>query len=98
MRDASYAFVTALLLVSVASGATPPSFNSVEIPSLVGAQGNVTAAGINDLGDIVGTSQLPAGSSNASGPFVYYHSNGSEVALNGYAVNGINDTGKMAGE
>ena len=98
MRGATYAFVTALLLVSVASGATPPSFNSVEIASLAGAQGNVSAAGINDLGDIVGTSQLPAGSSNPSGPFVYYHSSRSEVALNGFAVNGINDTDKMAGE
>src|SRR5579863_3409012 len=98
MRGASYAWVTAAVLVSVASGATPPSFNSVEIASLAGAQGNVTAAGINDLGDIVGTSQYPAGSSNASGPFVYYHSSRSEVALNGFAVGGINDSDKIAGE
>jgi len=98
MREASYAWLTGLLgVVSVASGAQP-SFNSVEIASLAGPQGNITAAAINDLGDIVGTSQYPAGSSNASGPFVYYHSSRSAVALNGFAVNGINDSDKLAGE
>lgn len=98
MKGASYALATALFLVSVASGAAPPSFNSVEIPSLAGAQGNVTATGINDLGDIIGTSQYPAGGSSASGPFVYYYSSRSEVAVNGFAANGINDTDKIAGE
>jgi probable HAF family extracellular repeat protein len=93
-----YGFVTALLFVSVASGAAQPSFDSIEIGSLAGAQGNVTAVGINDSGDIVGTSQYPPGSSNASGPFVYYHSSGAEIALDGFAVGGINDTDKIAGE
>src|SRR5689334_1982724 len=92
-----YGFVTALL-VSVAAGAAQPSFDSVEIPSLAGSQGNVSATGINDSGDIVGMSQYPPGSSNASGPFVYFHSNGSELALNGFAVGGIDDVERIAGE
>ena len=98
MRLRGYGFATALLFVSVAARAAQPGFDSVEIGSLAGPQGNVSAAGINDDGDIVGTSQYPPGSSNASGPFVYYHSNGEELALNGFAVGGINDVDRIAGE
>jgi probable HAF family extracellular repeat protein len=94
----SYGFVTALLFVSVVGRAAQPSFDSIEIGSLAGPQGNVSAAGINDNGDIVGTSQYPPGSSNASGPFVYYHSDTTELPLNGFAVGGINDVDRIAGE
>jgi len=92
-------FMTALSLVSVASlAATPlPSFNSIEITSLAGAQGNVSAVGLNDPGDIVGTSQPSGGNSSASSPFVYYRSSRSEVAFSGYLVGGINDADKVAG-
>jgi probable HAF family extracellular repeat protein len=98
MRARSLGWMGSVLLVSAAAGASPPSFNSIEISSLVGPQGNVTAAGLNDHGDIVGTSQYPPGSTNPSGPFVYYHASGVELALNGFAVGGINDAGKIAGE
>jgi len=89
-----------LLAVSCASAAAapPPSFTSVEIRSLVGLQGNVSAAGLNDHGDVTGTSQYPPGSSTPSGPFVYYHASGVELALQGFGIGGINDTGKIAGE
>ena len=92
-------FMAALSLVSVASlAATPlPSFNSIEISSLAGAQGNVSAVGINDPGDIVGTAQPAGGNSSASSPFVYYRSSRSEVAFSGYLVGGINDADKIAG-
>lgn len=98
MRLRGYCFVTALACVSVVAGAAQPSFDSVEIGSLAGPQGNVSAAGINDNGDIVGMSQYPPGSSNASGPFVYYHSNGEELPLSGFAVGGIDDVERIAGE
>src|SRR5215472_4533290 len=98
MRVRNLGFVAATLLVS-AAGAAPPSFNSLEISSLVGPQGNVSAAGINEHGDITGISQYPAGSTNSSGPFVYYHSIGVELTLKeGFSVGGINDAGKVAGE
>jgi probable HAF family extracellular repeat protein len=94
-----------ILTVSLASAAgaaaataPPPSFNSIEIRSLVGPQGNVTAAGLNEHGDVTGTSQYPPGSSNPSGPFVYYHASGVELALNGFGIGGINDFDKIAGE
>jgi probable HAF family extracellular repeat protein len=98
MREWSYGFATALLFASVASGGTPPGFNSIEIASLAGPQGNVSAAGLNDRGDIVGISQYPAGSSNASGAFVYYYSTHSELALSGSSAGGINDADNIAGE
>lgn len=98
MRGRTYGFVTIWLLVSAPSEAAQPSFNSVEIGSLAGPQGNVSAVGINDQGDIVGTSQYPGGSSNTSGPFVYYHASGSELELDGFAASGINDADKIAGE
>jgi hypothetical protein len=61
MRSRCLEFVATALFVSVA-GATPPSFDSIEISSLAGPQGNVTAAGIRGHGDIAGVSQYPAGS------------------------------------
>lgn len=98
MRARSLGWVWVASVLSATAGATTPSFNSIEINSLVGPQGNVSAAGLNDHGDVVGTSQYPSGSSNPSGPFVYYHASGVELALNGFAVNGINDADKIAGE
>lgn len=91
--------LAALSLVSVGSlAATPlPSFNSIEIGSLAGAQGNVSAVGLNDQGDITGSSQPSGGSPGASTPFVYYRSSRSEVAFSGYLVGGINDADKIAG-
>ena len=70
----------------------------VGLESLAGAQGNVSAVAINAHGDVVGTSARAAGSSTTSGPFVYHHSNGAELALNGFAAGGINDSGNIAGE
>ena len=98
MRARRLGWVAAVLLVSAAAAAAPPSFTGIEIRSLVGLQGNVSAAALNDYGDISGTSEYPAGGSNPSGPFVYYHASGVELALNGFAVGGINDSGKVAGE
>jgi probable HAF family extracellular repeat protein len=98
MRSRCLGFVAAALFVSVA-GATPPSFNSTEISSLAGPQGNVTAAGINGHGDIAGVSQYPAGSpAPGSGPFIYHHSSGVEVALKGTGVGGLNNADMVAGE
>ena len=98
MRSRCLGFVAAALFVSVA-GATPPSFNSIEISSLAGPQGNVTAAGINGHGDIAGVSQYPAGSpAPGSGPFIYHHSSGVEVALKGTGVGGLNNADMVAGE
>jgi len=99
MRARHLGLVLAVLCASAATAAAPrPSFNIIEIRSLVGPQGNVSAAGLNDHGDVTGTSQYPAGSSNPSGPFVYYHASGAELALNGFGIGGINDAGKIPGE
>jgi probable HAF family extracellular repeat protein len=98
MRARRLGWILAVACASAAEAAPPPSFNSIEIDSLVGAQGNVSAAGLNEHGDVTGTSQYPAGSTNPSGPFVYYHASGVRLALNGFGVGGINDTGKIAGE
>ena len=100
MRARCLGWISTVLLTSAAAAASspPPSFTSLEIRSLVGLQGNVSAAGLNDHGDVTGTSQYPPGSTNPSGPFVYYHANGVELALNGFGVGGINDAGKIAGE
>ena len=98
MRSRCLGFVATALFVSVA-GATPPSFNSIEISSLAGPQGNVTAAGINGHGDIAGVSQYPAGSpAPGSGPFIYHYSSGVEVALKGTGVGGLNNADMVAGE
>ena len=99
MRASIYGWVTALSCVSAASlAATPlPSFNSIEISSLAGPQGNVSAVALNDQGDIVGSSQKSAGSSGTSTPFVYYRASRSEVAFDGYLVGTINDADKIAG-
>ena len=98
MRTRHLGSVLAVLFASTALAAPPPSFNIIQIRSLVGLQGNVSAAGLNDHGDVTGTSQYPAGSTNPSGPFVYYHASGVELALNGFGIGGINDAGKIAGE
>jgi probable HAF family extracellular repeat protein len=99
MKTRALGFVAAASFISVA-GATPPSFNSIEITSLGGPQGNITAAGINNHGDISGTSQYPAGSSapGDSGAFIYHHSSGVVVALNGTTGGGLNDADSVAGE
>ena len=99
MKARALGFIAAASFVSVA-GATPPSFTSIEITSLGGPQGNISAAGINNHGDISGTSQYPAGSSapGDSGVFIYHHSSGVVVALNGTSGGGLNDADSVAGE
>ncbi len=94
LKRSSCLFAVALLACA-ASRAQTPSYTSIEIGSLAGSGGNVTAAGLNRHGDVVGTSQVPAGGESA---FVYYHRQGSAHALSGVAANGINDNGKIAGE
>jgi probable HAF family extracellular repeat protein len=98
MRARSLGFVAAATFVSAAWATTPPSFTSIEITSLGGPQGNITAAGINSHGDIAGVSQYPAGSpAPGNGPFIYHHSNGVTVPLQGTAVGGLNDGDAVAG-
>lgn len=98
MRARRLGWVFSLLAATAAAATPPPSFKSIEIGSLAGPQGNVSAAGLNDHGDVSGTSQYPPGRSDPSGPFVYYHASGVELALNGFGAGGINDAGKIAGE
>ena len=96
---------TAALLASAALQAASPTYTSIEIPSPAGAQGNVTATGINLYGDVVGTWASGAGVSPATGGgFVYFHRSGSQVVLTGsgnpggVAANGINDLGQVVGD
>jgi len=85
--------VTLSLAFAVAAAAATPSFFSIELHSLAGPPGNVSATGINRYGDVVGTS--------GGLPFVYHHPNGSVVQLGGLAptvsVAGINDHVQMVG-
>jgi len=84
----------ALCLASAVAAAATPSFYSVELRSLAGSTGNVTAAGVNRYGDVVGTS--------GGLPFVYHYRTGSVMELGGLtpslSVAGINDYGQMVGE
>ncbi len=99
-------FFTGAMLASAVPGATTPSYTSVEISSPAGANGNVTANGINRYGDIIGTYSSAAGVTAATGGgFVYYHRTGSEVTLIGsgppsngtVSPNGINDQDLVVG-
>jgi probable HAF family extracellular repeat protein len=94
MKSGIYYLCAALCLVSAVSSAATPSFFSIEVRSLAGSPGNVSATGINRYGDVVGTS--------GGVPFVYHHHDGSVVQLGGLAgslsVTGINDYGQMVGE
>jgi probable HAF family extracellular repeat protein len=98
MRSRTLGFVAATTFVS-AAWATPPSFTSIEITSLSGPQGNISASGINSHGDISGVSQYPAGSpAPGNGPFIYHHLSGVTVQLKGTAAGGLNDADTVAGE
>ena len=98
MRSRTLGFFAAASFVS-AAWATPPSFTSIEITSLGGPQGNITAAGINSHGDIAGVSQYPGGSpAPGNGPFIYHYSSGAEVALQGTGVSGLNNADMVVGE
>jgi probable HAF family extracellular repeat protein len=81
-------------MVSAVCAAATPSFTSIELRSLAGTPGNVSAVGINRYGDIVGSS--------GGNPFIYYHRNGSVVQLGGLAPSlyayGINDHDQVVGE
>jgi probable HAF family extracellular repeat protein len=82
------------MLASVAARAAAPSYTSTEIVSLAGSGGSITAYGINRLGEVVGTSEVPGGGQSA---FVYSYSQRSIQPLDGEAAGGINDYGKIAG-
>jgi probable HAF family extracellular repeat protein len=95
MLTRNRSFLAVALLSSASLQAAVPSYTSIEINSLAGASGHITASGINRLGDVVGTSQLASG---ADGAFVYYYSQRSAQPLDGSQAGGINDYGKIAGE
>jgi probable HAF family extracellular repeat protein len=90
MLTRSCHLLVAVLLASASLRAQTPSYTSIEISSPAGAADNVTASGINGHGDIVGMS--------GASPFVYYHASGAELTLEGFAVYGISDFDKIAGE
>ena len=94
MKSRIYGACVALCLASAAAAAATPSFFSIELRSLAGSTGNVTATGVNRYGDVVGTS--------GGLPFVYHYRSGSVMQLGGLtgtlSVFGINDYGQMVGE
>jgi probable HAF family extracellular repeat protein len=90
MLTRSCHFLVAMVLASASLRAETPSYTSIEINSPAGAASNLTASGINGHGDIVGMS--------GASPFVYYHASGAELTLEGFAVYGISDFDKIAGE
>jgi probable HAF family extracellular repeat protein len=94
MKTRSYCVCAILGLACAVSAAATPSFTSIELRSLAGSPGSVSATGINRHGDVVGSS--------GGQPFVYYHRNGSVVQLGGLAPTlyawGINDHDQVAGE
>jgi probable HAF family extracellular repeat protein len=105
MLNQSGYFFAAALLVSATLSAAVPSYLSIEIPSPAGPNGNAVASGINRYGDVVASYESAAESSPATaGGFVYYHGNGSDVALPGsgtpgaLAANGINDQDQVVGD
>ena len=93
MKARRYCVCAALWFLSAVSAAATPSFTSIELHSLAGSPGDVTAVGVNRLGDVIGSS--------GGQPFVYYHRNGSVVQLAGLApalsAFGINDRDQVVG-
>jgi probable HAF family extracellular repeat protein len=89
--------VAALGLASATAAAATPSFTSIEIPLPASPTAYTSAVGLNDRGDVVGVMGQPCCGTGA-GPFVYYRASGSDVALSGFDVGGINDSDKITGE
>jgi len=98
MTVRNYCIGATLLVVStIAEAATPapaPSFTILQVPLPANATKYVSAAGINNRGDIVGVFSDACCSGN---PFVYYHASGSEVVFTGFNAGGINDSDQVAG-
>jgi len=99
MRFAGFIGLVTLSLTSASLSATPV-YSVTDIGSL---GGSVTALGINDNGDIVGTSQLTPDGSSPLHAFLYRHASRSMVDLgtpggSSSEAFAINDSGTISGE
>jgi probable HAF family extracellular repeat protein len=88
------------LILACAPLSATPVYSVTDVGSL---GGNVTALGINDNGDIVGTSQLTPDGSSPLHAFLYHHASRSMVDLgtpggSSSEAFSINDSGTIAGE
>jgi probable HAF family extracellular repeat protein len=106
MRVITSTVVALSWLFSAITWAAPPfaKYSLIEIPSIVGAGGTMSASAINDRDEVVGTATRPDGAPFFGAPlaFFYQHSSGAVNQLTfgseqgSYAV-AINDKGIIAG-